>query len=201
MEAPTHLTVFFDYLWPYTYRVAVWLHSVKEALGEKIDIHWKCFSLEQDHSTRGEDFKLWDHPEIESRSLKALQAAKCAQAQGNPLFDPFHLLLYEAFHKEKRDTTRDDILQEIAQEAHLDVQRFMEDLRSDASRQWVGADHREAEEKYEVFGVPTLVFEEKWPFFLKLGRLPDSQEENVSFLKEIKAVIVGRPYLLEMKRT
>jgi len=92
-------------------------------------------------------------------------------------------------------------LQEIAQEAHLDVQRFMEDLRSDASRQWVGADHREAEEKYEVFGVPTLVFEEKWPFFLKLGRLPDSQEENVSFFKEIKAVIVGRPYLLEMKRT
>ena len=117
------------------------------------------------------------------------------------MFEPFHLLLYEAFHKEKRDTTRDDVLQEIAQETHLDVERFMEDLRNDASRQWVGADHREAVEKYEVFGVPTLVFEEKWPFFLKLGRLPDSKEENVSFFKEIQKVIEGRPYLLEMKRT
>ena len=77
----------------------------------------------------------------------------------------------------------------------------MEDLRSASSRQWVGVDHREAEEKYEVFGVPTLVFEEKWPFFLKLGTLPDAKEENVSFFKDIKELIVGRPYLLEMKRT
>jgi 2-hydroxychromene-2-carboxylate isomerase len=92
-------------------------------------------------------------------------------------------------------------LQEIAQEAHLDVERFMEDLGSDTSRQWVGDDHREAVEKYEIFGVPTLVFEEKWPFFLKLGRLPDSKAENVSFFKEIKEVIERRPYLLEMKRT
>jgi protein-disulfide isomerase-like protein with CxxC motif len=174
---------------------------VKETLGDEIDIQWKCFSLEQDHSTKGEDFKLWDHPEIASRSLKALQAAKCAQTQGNLLFDPFHLLLYEAFHKNKRDTTRDDVLQEIAQEARLDVQRFMEDLSSAASRQWVGEDHREAVEKYQAFGVPTLVFEEKWPFFLKLGTLPDSAEENVTFFKEIKEAIVGRPYLLEMKRT
>ena len=166
-----------------------------------MDIHWKCFSLEQDHSTKGEDFKLWDHPEIPSRSLKALQAAKCAQAQGTHLFEPFHLLLYEAFHKQKRDTTRDEVLQEIAQEAHLDVERFMEDLGSDTSRQWVGDDHREAVEKYEIFGVPTLVFEEKWPFFLKLGTLPDSKEENVNFFIEIKEVVERRPYLLEMKRT
>ena len=121
--------------------------------------------------------------------------------QGDLLFDPFHLLLYKAFHEKKRDTTRDEVLQEIAQEAHLDMQRFMEDLRSAASRQWVGEDHGEAVEKYQVFGVPTLVFEEQWPFFLKLGSLPDSAEENVTFFKEIKGLIVGRPYLLEMKRT
>ena len=181
--------------------MAVWLQSVKSTLGETLAIHWKCFSLEHAHAPDGEKLQLWEQPDAESRSLKALQAAKCAQAQGNLLFDPFHMLLYEAFHKAKRDTTRDDVLQEIAQEAHLDVQRFIEDLSSDGSRQWVAADHREAVEKYEVFGVPTLVFEEKWPFFLKLGTLPDSAEEHVTFYKEIKDVIAGRPYLLEMKRT
>jgi predicted DsbA family dithiol-disulfide isomerase len=169
-------------------------------MGETLKVDWKCFSLEQSHASNGADIKLWEQPDADSRSLKALQAAKCAQLQGKLLFDPFHLLLYEAFHKKKRDTTRDDVLQEIAQEAHLDMQRFMEDLRSDVSRQWVGEDHREALEKYQVFGVPTLVFEEKWPFFLKLGSLPDSRKEKVNFFKEIKDVMVGRPYLLEIKR-
>jgi len=144
---------------------------------------------------------LWDHPEVSTRSLKALQAAKCAQVQGDHLFDPFHLLLYEAFHKNKRDTNQDEVLEAIAGEARLDTQRFREDLRSEDSRKWVGEDHREAVEKYQIFGVPTLVFEEQWPFFLKLGPLPDSAEERVSFFKEIKEVALCRPYLLEMKRT
>ena len=170
-------------------------------MGKTIDIRWKCFSLEQAHSSKGGDFKRWDHSDVANRSLKALQAAKCAQLQGNLLFDPFHLLLFEAFHKEKKDTNNDRVLQEIAQEARLDVDRFMEDFKSNESCKLVGQDHSEALEKYEVFGVPTLVFDESRPCFLKLGRLPDSKQEHVIFFKEIKEVIVARPYLLEMKRT
>jgi len=144
---------------------------------------------------------LWDHPEIDSRSLKALQAAKCAQLQGNLLFDPFHLLLFEAFHKDKKDTNNDNVLQKIAQEARLDVKRFMEDLKSSESCKLVGQDHSEAIEKYKVFGVPTLVFDESHPCFLKLGRLPDSKEEHVTFYQELWELTTKRPYLLEIKRT
>jgi 2-hydroxychromene-2-carboxylate isomerase len=121
--------------------------------------------------------------------------------QGNQLFEPFHILLFEAFHKEKKDTNNDTVLQEIAQKTRLDVNRFMEDLKSKESRKLVGQDHSEAIDKYTVFGVPTLVFDESRPCFLKLGRLPDSKEEHVRFFKEIKEVMLDRPYLLEIKRT
>ena len=174
---------------------------MKEKTGENLDIEWKCFSLEQDHSTKGEDFKLWDHPEIDSRSFKALQAAKCAQMQGNNLFATFHMLLFEAFHKEPKDTTSEAVLEDIARKANLDVNRFKEDLRSEQSRKMVGQDHMEGKEKHQLFGVPTMILDESRPFFLKLGKLPDSTEDLVTFFQELQEIITNRPYLLEIKRT
>lgn len=170
-------------------------------MGEEIEINWKCFSLEQANSSKGPDFKLWEHPEIPSRTLRAMQAAKCAQLQGNDLFDTFHLLLYEAFHREKKNVDSEDVLKVIAQEAQLDIKKFLEDLRSDSSGQLVGKDHLEAVERYQIFGVPTLVFDQRWPFFLKLGSLPDSVEEKVQMFKKIQEMIISQPYILELKRT
>jgi predicted DsbA family dithiol-disulfide isomerase len=170
-------------------------------LGDTLDIHWKCFSLEQNHSTKGEDVKLWNHPEIDSRSFKALQAAKCAQMQGSDLFETFHMLLFEAFHREPKDTTSDTVLEEIACKANLDVGRFMQDLRSEQSRQLVGQDHCEGKDKYQLFGVPTMIIGESRPFFLKLGKLPASTEEQVAFFEELQDIITKYPYLLEIKKT
>jgi predicted DsbA family dithiol-disulfide isomerase len=144
---------------------------------------------------------LWDHPEIDSRSFKALQAAKCAQMQGNNLFETFHMLLFEAFHREPKDTSSEAVLLDIARKAYLDVNRFKEDLRSDQSRKMVGLDHMEGEEKHHLFGVPTMIIDESRPFFLKLGKLPDSKEDLVTFFQELQAIITKRPYFLEIKRT
>jgi predicted DsbA family dithiol-disulfide isomerase len=130
-----------------------------------------------------------------------MQAAKCAQLQGDNLFNPFHLLLFEALHLEKKDIASEEVLKEIAGKAHLDIPKFIEDLRSDASRQQVGQDHMEAVESYRVFGVPTLVINQKWPFFVKLGSLPDSAEEKVSMFKEVRELILNQPHVLEIKRT
>lgn len=166
----------------------------------EVAIHWKCFSLEQANSTRGPDLKLWEHPDIQSRSLKALQAAKCAQSQGAKLFDTFHLLLFEALHRQGKNIASEEVLKDIAFEAHLNTPQFMEALRSDASRQQVGQDHMEAVERYKAFGVPTLVFDQKWPFFLKLGSLPDSAEERVSLFKELKELITHQPHVWGVQR-
>jgi 2-hydroxychromene-2-carboxylate isomerase len=121
--------------------------------------------------------------------------------QGEDFFNPFHLLLFEALHRERKDIASEEVLKEVAGKARLDIPKFMEDLRSDASRQRVGQDHMEAVERYRIFGVPTLVINQKWPFFVKLGSLPDSAEEKVSMFKEVRELILNQPYLLEIKRT
>jgi len=162
-------------------------------MGEGIDIRWKCFSLQQANSSKKTDFKHWDH-------IKPLQAAKCVQFQGNDLFDTFHLLLFEALHLRKKDINSEEVLKRIAGEVHLDVPKFMEDLKSDASKRWVFEDHIEAVEEYDVFGVPTLVFNGEYASFVKLGSLPDSLEEQFQLLEEIKDLITDKPHILEIKR-
>ena len=111
------------------------------------------------------------------------------------------MLLFEAFHREPKDTTSEEVLAEMARTANLDVQQFLEDLKSEKTRKQVGQDHYEGEEKYGMFGVPTLIIDESRPFFLKLGRLPNSMEEQVKFFNELREIITNRPYLLEVKRT
>ena len=133
--------------------------------------------------------------------MKALQAAKCAQIQGNHLFEPFHMLLFEAFHREQKDTTSEEVLEEMARKANLDVEQFLEDLKGDQTLKQVGQDHCEGVEKYRLFGVPTLIMDESRPFFLKLGKLSDSTDEQVAFFHELQAIITKRPYFLEVKRT
>ena len=133
--------------------------------------------------------------------MKAFQAAKCAQIQGKHLFATFHMLLFEAFHREQKDTTNEKVLEEMARKANLDVVQFLEDLKSEQTLKQVGQDHCEGKEKYGLFGVPTLIIDESRPFFLKLGRLSDSTEEQVSFFHELQKIITNRPYFLEVKRT
>jgi predicted DsbA family dithiol-disulfide isomerase len=174
---------------------------VKRELKGALEVTWKCFSLEQANSSQGPDFKLWEHPEVSNRSLKAFQAAKCAELQGDELFDSFHLGLFQARHEERKSISDEAVLKEVAQKAGLDVERFLKDLGSDASREWVGKDHTEAVDTYSVFGVPALVFDERWSFFLKMGSLPDSAEEQVRLFKEIEALVTGQPHVLEIKRT
>ncbi len=49
----------------------------------------------------------------ESRTIRAMKAAKCAQRQGKHLFENLHHLLFEAFHKGIRDTTNEAVLYEL----------------------------------------------------------------------------------------
>ena len=121
--------------------------------------------------------------------------------QEKTLFETFHMLLFEAFHREPKDTASEAVLEEIARKAKLDVNKFREDLRSEQSRKLVGKDHMEGKEQHQLFGVPTMIIDDSRPFFLKLGKLPDSPDEHVSFFQELQEIITQRPYLLEIKRT
>ena len=176
------------------------MESIKSEFEGGLSLTYKTFSLEQQNSPDDSDSQVWEHPDRPSRGLPALAAAQSAKNQGEELFLKYHLAAFEARHKEGLDTGDVSAVKEIAALAGLDMDRFDKDMEDQASWEAVGKDHIESKEKYNTFGVPTLVFEGDRAVFVKLMDTPDSKEENLSLLKLICEMGGEMPYLLELKR-
>jgi predicted DsbA family dithiol-disulfide isomerase len=196
----TELTFYYDYLCPFANRLASLLSMLAQSGKLDMNICWKAFSLEQNNSTRGADFKYWEHSEAPSRGVRALAAAKAAANQGQAAFLIFHYALFDARHRQGKNIGDPGILMEIAEKAGLQVNRLNRDMADPACWQAVGKDHEDARENHNVFGVPTLIFPKGRPVYIKLSALPASLDEQLSLFHMIKNMAEDRPYLLELKR-
>lgn len=176
------------------------MESVKTEVDGGLSIDWKTFSLDQQNSQEGPDFMMWEHRDYPSRGVPALVAAKAAKNQGEEAFFRFHLAAYKTKHDDGKDIADRSVLVDTARDADLDLVRFKEDMDKDETWQALGKDHMEAREKYDVFGVPTLIFENGEGVFVKLESLPESKEERISLFAFISDMARKKPYLLELKR-
>lgn len=196
----TQLTVYFDYLCPYANRTVIWLESIKDKVRNGLLIYWKTFSIEQQNSKKGPEYKIWEHPEQPSWGLPALVAAKAALNQGEEAFLRFHLATFSAKHRLGKNIRKTEVLKEIAMESGLDPAQFERDLAEKKTFETVGKDHTEALEKYNLFGVPTLIFDNKKPVYIKIEAIPDSEKERIALFESIYHMAVNQPYLQEVKR-
>jgi len=104
-------------------------------------------------------FNLWPEGRaMPASSFPALEAAKCARLQSVEAFERLHLLLMRAYCTDCRDISQRDVLVILAEEAGLDLDRFLSDLDSASQRGKVVAEYQECVEKYPGWGVPTAVF-------------------------------------------
>ena len=177
-----------------------WLESIKGQIDGDLDIKWKAFALDQQNSQEGADFFMWEHPDFPSQGVLALVAGKAAKNQGGESFLRFHLGTFRAKHDEGKDIASREVLREVAKDAGIDAVRFEKDMDSGKTWEAIGEDHLEAKRKYEVFGVPTLVFGQGGAVFVKLESIPDSMDERVSLFAFISDMAEKMPYLRELKR-
>ena len=178
----------------------MWLHRVKQVYGERLDITWKHFSLEEINSS-GRTHRVWETPDItEAQALVAQVATEAAKRQGMELFERFHLALMVARHGGKGRIRLNDPAQilELAAEVGLNADRLREDIAEPAIAEAVGRDHTEAVEEHGVFGTPTFVFEDGAAIYLKA--LVPPEEDSVAFFEHFIALAACRNYMGEMKR-
>ena len=127
-------------------------------------------------------------------------ASKAALNQGDSSFLKFHIATFEAMHDEGKDIANGKVLRDIAKKAGLDLEQFDQDMKRDETWQAMGEDHTESKRKYNVFGVPTLIFGQGQAVYVKLESIPESREERESLFNMISHMGTERPYLLELKR-
>ena len=165
-----------------------------------LSIQWKTFSLDQQNSKESPDFMMWESPDYPSQGFMALVAAKAAKNQGESSFLRFHRATFEARHDDGKDIGDLEVLKEIAEQTDLDLARFEQDVARDETWQAAGEEHTESKKKYNIFGVPTIVFEQGDPIYVKLRSIPEPRKERISLFELISDMGSKRPYLLELKK-
>ena len=168
-----------------------------------LNMTWKAFLLEQvNHpKSRHDEWNAWSDDSFDSRDLPPHEAAiSVRERHGAEAFQRYHRALFDAHHEADRDLTEPATLVAIAEELDLDGQQLQSDLEQHAFREAVGADHLEGEEDLGVFGVPTVLFEDSQPIFLKLGGGDWEGTDDVELFESIHRTAATRPHLLTMKK-
>lgn len=188
--------VFFDYQCPFVYRAAEVIDAVRRS-GRDLDVRWRYFSLTQVNS-KNDGWTAWDAPASEHvRGRLAFQAAEAARRQGR--FEEMHWRLLRARHRDRLDLDDRSVVEKIAAEANLDVDRFRGDLADGTILEPLAADHTAAVAEHGVFGTPTFVFPEGHAAYVRLAAsAPDSGAVEV--FDRLVAVAASEPRILEIKR-
>ena len=157
--------------------------------------------MEQVNSRRGSEWKAWQDPRFTSRDIPPHEATKSVLTHhGEDAFKRYHMAVFRAYHVDKRDIANPLELIAIAKEVGIDTTDLAEDLRTRRFKEVVGADHDEADEQYDIFGVPTILQDGQQPTFVKLAEGDwEGTAEDVELFHALFD-LAPRPYVMELKK-
>lgn len=192
------LDVYFDFLCPFAYQAALWVDQVSGLMGDDvIAVRWKFFSLEQNrHSQAKEGWNIWDQkPDSEdAQGLLPFLAGAAAHAQGGEkALQKFYLALGRLRHEEGASIWEAKVVEQAWQAVGLGdegLEKIM-DGSDRSGYEKLKADHTEAVERYNVFGTPTLVFEEHRAFYLKLMPRPNEVDDALELFQHVQRLAMG----------
>jgi predicted DsbA family dithiol-disulfide isomerase len=187
--------LYFDYQCPFVYRASLLIANV--AAERSPDVHWRYFSLAQVNS-KEEGWTVWDAPAGDRvRGRLAFKAAEAARRQGR--FDVFHPALLAARHEARSDVDDVHVVEQVADNTGLDLERFRRDVDDPAIMQAIARDHTHAAAAHGVFGTPTFVFPNGASAYIRLAEAP-AGAQALDLYDRLIAMAADEPRVLEIKR-
>src|SRR5690348_15270072 len=123
---PITFDIFFDYTCPFVFRASRLVDAVQRSGARRVEARWRYFSLTQVNS-KDEGWTVWEAPASEHvRGRLAFAAAEAARRQHR--FAPMHEALLLARHRDRADIDDRGVVERLAAEAGLDLERFRRDL-------------------------------------------------------------------------
>ena len=189
--------IFYDYRCPYVYRASVLISNVRASGQREFDVRWRYFSLAQVNS-KEEGWTVWGAPETEAvKGRLAFKAAEAARRQGR--FDDLHMRLLHARHRDELDIDEVPVVEQIAEEAGLDMPEFRADLADPEIIEALARDHQHGVAEHGVFGTPTFVFAGGAAAYVRLSAVLEGSEALRVF-DEVMRIASSEPRILEIKR-
>lgn len=189
--------LFYDYFCPFVYRTSVLLQNVSDTGQRTLSIRWRYFSLAQVNS-KDEGWTVWNAPDSERvKGRLAFKAAEAARRQYR--FDDFHMPLLHARHRDRLDIDDVAIVERVAVEAGLDLNRFRKDIADPDIVHAIARDHQPAVKEHGVFGTPTFVFPNGASAYVRLSEVLEGTDA-VRVFDRIVSVAGDEPSIIEIKR-
>ena len=190
------LEVFYDYFCPFVYRASVLLQNVGRT--RPLKVAWRYFSLAQVNS-KDDGWTVWDAPASENvRGRMAFKAAEAARKQGR--FEDFHMPLLEARHRDRLEIDESEVVERVAVDVGLDLNRFRKDVSDPDILSSLARDHRQAVSEHGVFGTPTFVFPDGASAYVRLREAPEVGDDSARVFDHLVSVAAREPLILEIKR-
>jgi predicted DsbA family dithiol-disulfide isomerase len=195
---PIRLEIFFDYLCPFVYRAAELIEKVGTVGRRHVEVRWRYFSLTQVNS-KDDGWTVWEAPASEPvRGRLAFQAGEAAKRQD--AFAAMHWRLLRARHRDRLDLDDTSVVEKLAVEAELDMERFHRDVVDPSTLAALASDHQAGVTEHGVFGTPTFVFADGAAAYVRLS--PAVLEGNAALetFDRLIDVAAAEPRILEIKR-
>lgn len=170
--ATLYLDVWSDYVCPFCYLELPVLNEFREIYGDSVEVRWHAFELRPEPVALPEAddesvIDSWEDniypmatermltmrlPSINTRSRKALEAARFSQEAG--AFDVMHQALFKAYFEDSLDIGDTDVLIDIGSTVGLDPEALDEALREDR----FAASVQEDEDFAKQLGITSVPF-------------------------------------------
>jgi predicted DsbA family dithiol-disulfide isomerase len=149
-------------------------------------------------NSKDDAWTVWGAPPAERvKGRLAFMAAEAARRQGR--FDDLHMPLLEARHRDRLDLDDMVVLERLAMDARLDLERFRSDLAAPDILDSLARDHRHGVNELGVFGTPTFVFANGPAAYIRLGE-PVGAAAAVEVFDKLVSVAADEPRIVEIKR-
>ncbi len=144
------LTFYFDPFCPWTWLTSQWVREARQR--RPIDVQWKFFSLAESN----------DMPDPLWRAPLCVEAL-VRRSGGNDAVDKLYVALGKRLHDDGANIREDGVLEQVIEQALSDAgfdRALLRHAMDDPSTlDDVLAEHREAVDRYQAYGVPWLVLE------------------------------------------
>jgi 2-hydroxychromene-2-carboxylate isomerase len=165
-----HIRFYFDPTCPWAWQTAKWIREVQQV--RDIQVDWRLFSLRLTNESI--DDPLTD---TSARSVPALRAlALVGREQGNDAIARLYEAIGERIHDKDGDLSV-DLLREALSAADLDPEAVDRAMADPSTAEDVRAQHLEAVDTVQGFGVPTIVLESGRGIFGPVVSLAPTGEE------------------------
>jgi predicted DsbA family dithiol-disulfide isomerase len=167
--------------------------------GADWDVEFIPFSLSQIHVEEG-GVPVWDDPDRLSELL-ALEVSIVVAEQFPEKFLDVHEALFAVRHDQARDLRDVPVVMEVLRSSGIDESKVKAELQNPAVRATLRRSHEDAVSKYQVFGVPTFIADDRAAFVRILTRPSGDAEKALSTVERVLELVTEHPELNEVKHT